>query len=105
MSQRKRNRRHALEEILQRNPRDPFALYALALECVNAGEDHQALNYFQTLRDEHPDYLPAYYHFAQALRRNGRTREAAEVLQAGIEVARRSGNSHTLSELEAALGS
>jgi len=98
-----RNRRESLEEVLKKDPKDIFARYALALECFNARDDRSALEQFQTLRDQHPDYLPAYYHFAQALKRLGRTNEASEVLHAGIELARRSGNSHALSELEAAL--
>ncbi len=105
MTQAKRDRRKALEEIVQKNPGDAFALYALALECVNAGEDESALNHFQTLRERQPDYLPAYYHFAQVLKRLGRAGKADEVLLAGIELARRVGDAHALSELEAARGS
>ena len=105
MPQQKRERRQRLEEIVTKDPKDTFARYALALECVNAKDDQGALEHFRILRDQHPDYLPSYYHFGQALKRLGLTKEASEILHAGIELARRSGNSHALSELEAALES
>ena len=50
-----------------------------------------------------PDYQAAYYHSGKALERLGHSAQAGETYRRGIEVARRSGDLHACSELEAAL--
>jgi tetratricopeptide (TPR) repeat protein len=92
-----------LEEFLAANPADAFARYGLALECVNAGDNAAAEGHFRQLMASHPEYVPGYYHFGQLEARLGHGDEAARIFRAGVEVARKAGDSHALSELEAAL--
>jgi tetratricopeptide (TPR) repeat protein len=92
-----------LEEFLAANPDDAFARYGLALECVNAGDSPAAEENFRRLVSTHPEYVPAYYHFGQLLLRMSRGAEAQGTFRQGIEAARKAGNAHALSELEAAL--
>ncbi len=93
----------ALKEILQANPDDAFARYALGLEYSGSGETDAALAEFQRLLAVHPDYTNGYFMAAQTLARAERTGEARTMLDQGIECARRTRNQHALSEMEAML--
>ncbi len=93
----------ALKEILESNPDDAFARYALGLEYSGAGETDAALAEFQRLLAAHPDYTNGYFMSAQALARAERQDEARAMLEQGIECARRTHNQHALSEMEAML--
>ncbi len=93
----------ALKEILDVNPDDAFARYALGLEYSGAGETDAALTEFQRLLAGHPDYTNGYFMAAQALARAERQDEARGMLQQGIECARRTRNQHALAEMEAML--
>jgi tetratricopeptide (TPR) repeat protein len=93
----------ALQQILNDNPNDPFARYALGLEYSGAGETKAALSEFERLLAAHPDYTNGYFMSAQVLDRAGRTTEAREMLHKGIASATRTNNRHALSEMEAML--
>jgi tetratricopeptide (TPR) repeat protein len=93
----------ALKEILDANPEDAFARYALGLEYSGAGETDAALTEFQRLLAAHPDYTNGYFMAAQTLARAERKEEAQSLLQQGIECARRTQNQHALAEMEAML--
>ncbi|MGB8772377.1 MAG: tetratricopeptide repeat protein [Candidatus Korobacteraceae bacterium] len=97
------NRVAALKEILNANPDDAFARYALGLEYSGSGETDAALTEFQRLLVSHPDYTNGYFMAAQALARAERREEARLMLQQGIECARRTRNQHALAEMEAML--
>jgi tetratricopeptide (TPR) repeat protein len=93
----------ALQEILNQNPNDAFARYALGLEYSGAGDAEAALKQFEKLLAAHPDYTNGYFMSAQTLDRVGRTTEARAMLQKGIESARRTNNRHAQGEMEAML--
>src|SRR5271157_484105 len=97
------SRMAALKELLEANPNDTFARYALGMEYSGAGETDAALAEFQLLITVQPDYTNAYFMSAQALARAERNDEAKAMLQKGIECARRTSNQHALSEMEAML--
>ena len=92
-----------LEEFLGANPDDAFPLYGLAIECTNTGDTAAAEDYFRKLVSAHPEYVPSYYHYGQLLLRVGRSADAQAAFRQGISEARKAGNAHALSELEAAL--
>jgi tetratricopeptide (TPR) repeat protein len=93
----------ALQEILNQNPNDAFARYALGLEYSGAGDTEAALKQFEKLLAAHPDYTNGYFMSAQTLDRVGRTTEARAMLQKGIESARRTNNRHAQAEMEVML--
>lgn len=97
------NRLEMLTEFLQQNPGDAFARYGLAMEYSKAGQTEQALAEFGKLLELHPDYANGYFMAAQTLERTRRTDEAKEMLERGIEAARRTGNKHALSEMSGML--
>ncbi len=93
----------ALKDILQANPNDAFARYALGLEYSGSGEADAALAEFQRLLAAHPDYTNGYFMAAQTLARAERGEEAKSMLRQGIECAARTRNQHALAEMEAML--
>jgi predicted Zn-dependent protease len=92
-----------LNEILAQNPKDAFARYGLAMEYAGRGETEMALTEFARLLQEHPDYTAGYFMAAQALAKAERIDEAKVQLAHGIASARRTGNQHALSEMQAML--
>jgi tetratricopeptide (TPR) repeat protein len=93
-----------LNEILEQNPGDAFARYGLAMEYSKSGRIEDAMAEFAKLLTAHPDYTPGYFMAAQTLAAASRVEEAKKMLSDGIASAKRSGNAHALSEMEAMLG-
>jgi predicted Zn-dependent protease len=93
----------ALREILALDAKNSFARYGVAMELASRGETGEALEEFDTLLENDPEYTAGYFMAAQTLAKAGRSREAAERLKAGIGCAARSGNGHALSEMQAML--
>jgi predicted Zn-dependent protease len=92
-----------LTEILTQNPNDAFARYGLAMEYSNQGEIDLALDEFGKLLSAHPNYTAGYFMAAQTLARANRVDEAKKMLGEGIVSAKRTGNAHAQSEMEAML--
>ena len=99
----KKSRRQMLEEFVAAKPNDAFARYGLAMDCANAGDTADADTHFKALLTTHPEYISAYFQYGQFLARTGRADEARTALTAGIATARRTGDDHARSEMEAAL--
>ena len=99
----KKPRRALLEEFLAAHPQDAFARYGLAMECTTQGDAAAAIENFEKLLAENPNYISGYFQYGQLLARLSRTADARRTLSAGIEVARRSGDQHAASEIETAL--
>ncbi|MCL4784989.1 MAG: hypothetical protein KJZ70_18330 [Bryobacterales bacterium] len=89
-----------IREMLTQNPTDSFLLYALANEYKNAGDLTQAIAGYRHLMSVNPDYVASYYHCGQTLEAAGDAKAAAATYDTGIEVARRIGDMHALSELQ-----
>jgi predicted Zn-dependent protease len=92
-----------LSQLVESGQADSFARYALALEYKKAGRNDEALAAFEALRAADPDYLAMYYMAGQLLLDMDREAQARDWLEAGVEIARRKGESKTLGELEATL--
>jgi thioredoxin-like negative regulator of GroEL len=99
----KKTRRQLLEEFVAAKPADAFARYGLAMECANSGDAGAADEHFKALLGSHPEYVAGYFQYGQFLAKAGRTEEARSALNTGIATARRSGDEHARSEMEAAL--
>ncbi|MFZ0320492.1 MAG: hypothetical protein WAL56_15325, partial [Candidatus Sulfotelmatobacter sp.] len=93
----------ALNDILTQNPNDTFARYGLAMEYSKQGDLDRALAEFSILIKGNPDYTPGYFMAAQTLVRADRSGDAKTMLTDGIASARRTGNLHAQSEMEAML--
>ena len=93
----------ALNGILTENPKDAFARYGLAMEYSKQGDFDRALAEFAILIENHPNYTAGYFMAAQTLVQAERAEDAKKMLHDGIASARRSGNLHAQSEMEALL--
>jgi Tfp pilus assembly protein PilF len=92
-----------LTEILAQNPADAFARYGLAMEYASRGETDTSLAEFDRLLSQHPDYTAGYFMSAQTLAKAGRNEQAKHRLTEGIASAKRTGNQHAQSEMQAML--
>lgn len=92
-----------LEKMVQSGRADSFARYALALEYKKEGQLEHSLQVFTELRALDPKYLPQYLMVGQMLIEADQKAGARAWLEAGLELARSIGNSHSASELESAL--
>lgn len=92
-----------LKQVLDANPNDAFARYALGLEYSGSGDTDAALAEFQRLLAAHPDYTNGYFMAAQTLVRADRSDQARAMLRQGIECARRTRNQHAQAEMEGML--
>ncbi len=89
-----------LREILAQQPGDAFARYGLAMAYASDGDLTPALEEFDRLLVEHPDYTAGYFMAAQTLVKAERAAEAQTRLREGIASAQRTGNQHALSEMQ-----
>jgi predicted Zn-dependent protease len=92
-----------LKEILALDPKNSFARYGIAMELAVRGETEASLAEFSTLLANDPDYTAGYFMAAQTLANAVRNPEAIERLKAGVACAKRTGNNHALSEMQAML--
>jgi predicted Zn-dependent protease len=92
-----------LQEILEQDSKNAFARYGLAMEYSGRGETEAALAQFAQLLQDHPDYTAGYFMAAQTLAKAGRDAEAKQKLVDGLGCAKRTGNQHAASEMQAML--
>lgn len=92
-----------LLEYMKTSGKDSFLQHALALEYIKIGKDEEARELFNEILLREPTYIGSYYHLAKLLERAGDFDRAIRVYQRGMEEAKRAGDNHTYSELQAAL--
>lgn len=97
------NRLEILQQMLSENPDNTFARYGLAMEYAKSGQYNEAIAEFQTLLQHDENYAAAYFHAGQVYEKLGQVEEARTIYEKGIEVTTRKGDTHTRSEIEAAL--
>ncbi|MBM3431937.1 MAG: tetratricopeptide repeat protein [Bacteroidetes bacterium] len=91
-----------LHKLLSEQPQDPFLNHALALEEIKMGRDQEARCLFERLLELNPDYIGSYYHLGKLLERQGEEPKAVDIYERGMEVAKKLGDQHALSELRSA---
>jgi Tfp pilus assembly protein PilF len=97
------NRIEILQGFLKENSNDSFSRYALALEYVKLGRHEDAVQEFETVKKNDPDYVATYFQLGQLYQKIGKTHEAEKTFRTGITVATKLGEDHTRTELEGAL--
>ncbi len=88
-----------LLKFLEKEPNDPFLLYAIATEY---GEENpeKATSYYDTLLNEHPDYSATYYHAAALFAEMGEIDKAKAIYEKGIIICEQQRETKALSELK-----
>lgn len=95
------DRLNALLGFLQETPNDPFTLYAVATE-YRPESPQTALSYYEKLLNEHPRYVPTYYHAAQLYVDLNQSERARQTYEKGIEEAQKQNDALALRELRSA---
>ncbi len=88
---------------LERGMRIEHAHHREPCPIARSGDADAAIENFEKLLAQNPNYVAGYFQYGQLLARLSRTAEAKRTLTNGIEAARRSGDEHAGSEMEAAL--
>ena len=84
---------------VEKDPRNSFARYSLAMEYRSANQMEAALRTFQELIERDPAYVPAYLMASQVAAGLGETEKAEVILRKGIAAAQAAGNAHAASEM------
>ena len=97
------NRIDNLKNMLQTDPNDTFARYALGLEYLSNNEHENAKNIFEELKTLDPNYVATYYQLGKTYEILGDENEARKAYEKGIFVSASQSDFHTKEELEQAL--
>jgi len=92
-----------LLEFMKTAEKDSFLQHALALEYIKIGNDEEARKLFNEILLREPTYVGSYYHLAKLLERVGDKERAIRVYERGMEEASKAKDSHSYTELQAAL--
>ena len=95
------SRLNQLLEFYKEDPKDPFTIYALAMEYLKL-DVNESRKYYELLLTEHRHYVGTYYHAAKLYIELGLPDKADDVYQKGMKIARQEGNMHAFSELQQA---
>lgn len=96
------SRLQQLINLYQSSPNDAFLCFALAKEYEKLGDDVQALQFYTTLVEKHPDYVGTYYHLGKLYEKLQEIKTAFLTYAQGMQVAQKIGDRHALSELAGA---
>jgi Tfp pilus assembly protein PilF len=91
-----------LLEYMKTSDKDSFLQHALALEYIKIGKDNEARELFNDILLREPSYIGSYYHLGKLLERVGDTSKAIRIYERGMQEAKKAGDNHTYSELQAA---
>ena len=90
-------------EMLEKDPNDPFLLYAVALEYKKTGNFVVATKQLENLLKSHPKYLGTYYLLGKLYEESEEIAKAIKIYKAGKIIATSNGDHKILGELNEAL--
>jgi Tfp pilus assembly protein PilF len=97
------SRLEAVKNLVAQDPANSRIRFMLCMEHLGAHDYSAALAELRELLSRDPDYVAAYYQAGRAGEELGDTDAARSFYQQGVDAARRLGDAHSLSELQAAL--
>jgi tetratricopeptide (TPR) repeat protein len=97
------DRLQKLEQLLIRDPADPFLLYGIALEHKKAGHSAKAIDFLDRTIAADPGYCYAFFQKGQVQEALGDVLAAKATYRDGIAAAKIRGDAHAQSEIEGAL--
>ena len=92
-----------LEQMLRQEPNDEFLQYAIAIEYFSAGNFEKALICLNTILQQNPNYLAAYYQTGKCFEELKQLDNAKNIYAQGMEIAKKQNKTKTLNELREAL--
>ncbi len=97
------NRLELLQNMLLEDPKDSFVLFAIAKEYEVKQDYSTAIDYYEKLRSNDPNYVGLYYHLGKSYEEVEKIDKAAEIFKIGIDTASNLKDQHALSELKGVL--
>jgi Tfp pilus assembly protein PilF len=97
------SRLEAIKALVEQNPADSRIRFMLSMEYISGQRFPEALAELDALLAGNPDYVAAWFQAGRCCETSGESEKAREYYSKGIEAARRTGDQHALSELQAAL--
>ena len=85
---------------LEKNPKDSFTRYAIALEYRTANDIEKAINMLEALQKDDPNYVSLYYQLGEIYAKRGEAEKAKVTYKAGILAAIQTTDFHAQAELE-----
>jgi len=95
------NRLDKLLEFIKNEPNDEFLKYALATEYLRLNQVDKALEYYENLVNNHPQYSGTYYHLGKLYEALNRKDDAVKTYEKGMEITKAKRDNHAFSELQA----
>jgi tetratricopeptide (TPR) repeat protein len=92
-----------LRKLLERDPKDTFLLYGIALEHKKLGDSATAIEFLDKVIAIDPGYCYAYHQKGLTFESTGDAEAARAAYRAGIDAAKTKGDAHAQGEIEAAL--
>ncbi|HOY06002.1 MAG TPA: tetratricopeptide repeat protein [Saprospiraceae bacterium] len=92
-----------LTTLLESAPNDAFLLFALAKEHETLHNAPEALAFYLRLLKTDPGYVGLYYHLGKLYEQQQDFDNAIQTYKQGIEVSKKAGDRHAMSELNGAL--
>lgn len=96
------NRLQQLQNFLEASPNDSFILFAIAKEYEKMNDQEAALQQYLKLQAADPEYVGLYYHLGKLYERKEELDTAVSTYKKGMEIAKKQGDQHALSELAGA---
>ncbi len=90
-----------LTKYIEEEPKDPFNIYALAMEYYEENSD-EALKLLRNLATNHSNYLPTYFKLAHLYWELEKWEDAETIFKSGISLADQQNDQKALSELKSA---
>ncbi|MFI5163380.1 MAG: heme biosynthesis protein HemY [Sphingobacteriales bacterium] len=94
------DRLEKLLEFLKNEPNDEFLLYALATEYLRLNDSAKALEYYEKLVNDHPNYVGTYYHLGKLYEALNRKPDAILIYEKGMDAAQKKCDNHAFAELK-----
>ncbi len=92
-----------LAKNLQKDPKDLFSKFALALELLKRNDVDKARLLFESVLKQDSGYLGVYYHLGKLYQSQDLFKPAMKIFKDGVDEADKKGDSHAKSELQEAI--
>lgn len=96
-------RLHKLLEMLDKQPNDTFLTYAVGMEHLGNNNDVEAQQWFEKTLSIEPDNIATHYQLALLYHKYGKDKEAINLLEKGMVLAKNKGDLKTSNEFRTAL--
>lgn len=88
-----------LAKNVQKDPKDLFSKFALALELLKRNDVDKARLLFESVLKQDSGYLGVYYHLGKLYQSQELVDEALQIFKDGVDAADKKGDQHSKSEL------